>query len=120
MSNLGTYQVMTTVAKRMGGPGYLLIACGGAGYCILRVAEAGGKKAVKAYKMHKETKEKEASPTYSIVVPYSDKFGLQLKAGDRVRIVETDGDSYLIDKLGDKNNPYFISGEKLKAIVSQG
>jgi hypothetical protein len=44
MSNLGTYQIMTTIAKKVGGPISLAIGTLITGYCIGRTAEAGIKK----------------------------------------------------------------------------
>jgi hypothetical protein len=45
-----------------------------------------------------------------------DSDGLVFKVGDKYRILDRDGDSILIEKFGDDNNPYFVSAEFLKKI----
>ena len=47
MSNLGMYQTITTLAKKVGGPKNLIILTMGAGYVVFRSGEAVVKKAVK-------------------------------------------------------------------------
>ncbi len=42
--------------------------------------------------------------------------GLQFKVNERFKVLEADGDAVLIEKIGDMNNPYFISGDFLKEI----
>ena len=44
MGNLGGYQMMTSLAKKVGGPMALLITTLGGGYVVGRAAEAGGMK----------------------------------------------------------------------------
>lgn len=41
MGNLDTYQAMTSLAKKVGGPKALLAATAVAGYVVIRNAEAG-------------------------------------------------------------------------------
>ena len=47
MSNLGLYQMMTTVAKRVGGPLRFLGIVAAGGYVVLRPLETAGKWLVK-------------------------------------------------------------------------
>ncbi len=42
--------------------------------------------------------------------------GLQFKVNKRFKVLEADGNAVLIEKIGDMNNPYFISGDFLKEI----
>ena len=42
--------------------------------------------------------------------------GLEFKIGDQFRVLESDKDAILIEKIGDNNNPYFVSAELLKNI----
>lgn len=42
--------------------------------------------------------------------------GVQFKVNEQFKVLETDGDAVLIEKKGDMNNPYFISGDFLKEI----
>lgn len=50
MGNLSWYQLMTTLAKKVGGPKILLVLVATGGYAIIRTVEAGGKKVVKLVK----------------------------------------------------------------------
>ena len=118
MGNLGMYQVLTKTAKMMGGPGYLILGIGTAGYLVIRGIEAGTKGIVKEVKRRKDAGKDEVGTRYTVNKEYRDDHGLRLRKGDRVRVIETDGDSYLIEKAGDDNNPYFISGELLKTLVT--
>ncbi len=45
-----------------------------------------------------------------------DSNGLVFKVGDNFRILNHDADAILIEKLGDDNNPYFVSADFLKQI----
>ena len=36
--------------------------------------------------------------------------------GDKFKVLESDGDAVLIEKIGDLTNPYFVSAELLKDI----
>ena len=42
--------------------------------------------------------------------------GMILESGDSFNVLESDGDAVLIEKIGDSNNPYFVSSELLKEI----
>ena len=117
MSNLGGYQLLTTFAKKVGGPGKLVLAIAGGGYVIFRAVEAGGKtiyKKVKKVKADNKAKIKE----YIVLNDGTDEQGLKFKAGDKVRVLETADDAILIEKVGDKNNPYFVSIDFLKTITA--
>ena len=39
-----------------------------------------------------------------------------LNVGDAYRILESDGESVLIEKIGDTNNPYFVSADFLRSV----
>ena len=65
MGNLGWYQLMTTVAKKVGGPKVLfgLLAVGG--YAVIRTVEAGGKKVIKLVKKeNKDISDKKSLKSY--------------------------------------------------------
>lgn len=63
---------------------------------------------------HKKNKQKDLG-TYNVRKDSEiQKIGLKLKSGDRIRVLATDEDSILIEKIGDKNNPYFVSFDFLK------
>jgi hypothetical protein len=119
MGNLGTYQLMTTIAKKVGGPAALLIATLGSGYILGRTTEAGGKKAFKALVA---AFKKGSTPCatkgqlFKVVSDGEDSSGLKLSAGDEYRVLECDSDAILIEVLSDPDNPYFVSSDFLTTI----
>lgn len=119
MSNLGSYQMLTTVAKKVGGPKNLiaLIACGG--YLSVRLVEAASRKVFKLIKTSLEHNQKNLEVTetiYEIICDGKDSCGLVFCIGDKYKVLESDGKAVLIEKLGDKNNPYFVSSDFLRKI----
>ena len=118
MSNLGAYQWITTTAKKVGGPVNLLLLTGTAGAALYKSSEIVVKKCIKTINAIQtakpviETKEK----LHPVTSSGKSNEGLQFAVGDQFRILETDGDSVLIEKIGDKNNPYFVSVELLHKI----
>lgn len=120
MSNLGAYQKFTTLAKKFGGvekfiglivAGSTTIgAAGGIGAFI------GGLKIVKKLKAKKEVSTKKNDIIYKITTPGESNEGLKFEVGNEFRVLETDGDAILIEKLGDKNNPYFVDKKLLNKI----
>ena len=115
MGNLGGYQILTTVAKKLGGPGRLVAVTMAGGYVVFRIAEAAGKT---IYQKVKEirTERIERIKTYTVITDATDQQGLVFKKGDRFNVLESDGDAILIELIGNKNNPYFVSKEFLKDI----
>lgn len=55
---------------------------------------------------------------YTIQNDGTDSQGLTFKTGDKIRVLETADDAVLIEKVGDKNNPYFVSADFLKTITT--
>jgi len=114
MSNLGRYQAMTTIAKKVGGPTVLAAMTFVGGYLVLRPAEAGAKKAARVIKGRSApcaTKGKVFR-----VHAVGEESGLQIRVGDEYRVLECDGDAILIEVLGDPHNPYFVSSRFLRSI----
>lgn len=110
MGNLGWYQLMTTVAKKVGGPKQLLALVAAGGYVIIRGVEAGGKKVIKLVK--KDNKEKSTSkvlPAYKFIIDGKDDKGLIFSSGDVFYVAARHDDVILIEKEKDDNNPYFVS-----------
>lgn len=117
MSNLGAYQWMTTAAKRVGGPVNLLILAGTTGAAIYKGSEIVVKQCLKTIKTRKATKLAEAKKVlYEVTLDSRSNEGLEFVVGDKFRVLEADGDSVLIEKIGDTNNPYFVSAEILRRI----
>lgn len=119
MGNLGWYQLMTTVAKKVGGPKQLLALVAAGGYVIIRVVEAVGKKVIKLVK--KDNKEKYTSkvlPAYKFIIDGKDDKGLIFSSGDVFYVAARHDDVILIEKEKDDNNPYFVSVDWLMKVSS--
>lgn len=118
MSNLGFYQLMTKFAKKVGGPVNLLLLVAGGGAIIgSGVTAAGlGIKEKVAANNEKKNIEMAANIIRTVQIEAQSKEGLLFKVRDQFRVLEVDGDAALIEKLGDNNNPYFVSAEFLKSI----
>ena len=118
MSNLGLYQTMTTMAKAVGGPLNLAgcVAGGGA------LAGAGLTATIilimqkVAEKQEERQREAETAFVYTVHRDGQSNEGLVFKTGDQFKVLFVHDDAVLIEKLGDSNNPYFVSSELLKAI----
>lgn len=118
MSNLGWYQLITKWSKAVGGPKVFLALVAASGYGIVRVAEAGGKKLIKLVKREKEPKTN--LKVYSFTVDGNNSNGLKFISGDEFCVAASDGDSILIEKKDDNNNPYFVSNAWLKGVSNYG
>lgn len=119
MSNLGTYQWITTAAKKVGGPVRLLLLVAGSGYLIIRSAEFGGKQIYRIIKGHKgKTFSKITSNAleYTVTKEGVSNENIKFSVGEKFCILEADGDAILVDKKGDPNSPYFVSKELLMSI----
>lgn len=114
MGNLGLYQWMTRTAKKVGGPGNFLVLIGVAGAITERGVEIFIKKVVKKIKARNVSNFKEKF--YKVTFPGETNEGVEFLIGDQIRVLEVDGDSVLIEKNGDKNNPYFVSANLLRKI----
>lgn len=114
MSNLGWYQVMTTAAKKVGGPKNLFLLTLGAGGAIYKCGEVIVKKAYRTVKSL--TDKAEMSQVYKVIADGKDGKNLMLNVGDTYRVLESDGESVLIEKIGDSNNPYFVSADFLRSV----
>lgn len=123
MSNLGAYQWITSASKKVGGPINLLLLTGTAGatagIALYKACEIGVKKCAKAIKSHQATTDRNSESQYihySVQKPGVSNEGIEFPVGSQYRVLETDGDSVLIEKIGDQNNPYFVSAEFLSSI----
>ena len=119
MSNLGDYQRMTILAKKVGGPKNLAVIIAGAGAVASVALYKGGeivKEKVRKKKNKEKLKETSDSIVYSITVDGVSDDGLEFKIGDQFRVLETVKNAVLIEKIGDDNNPYFVSVEFLEMI----
>ncbi len=109
--------MMTTLAKKFGGPKNLFLLTGVAGAGVYKVGEITVKKVLKMAKENKKNKQKIFNTkVYTVLSPRKANEGVKFVAGDQFKVLETDGDSVLIEKILDKNNPYFVSAELLRSI----
>jgi hypothetical protein len=120
MSNLGKYQTITTMAKKLGGvdPLIAIVALGGAlvSYPVLRSIEEIIKSGVNKHKASQQKKDATTSIMYTVSKVGKSNEGLQFNIGDTFRVLEQDGNAVLIEKIGDANNPYFVAFDFLKSI----
>lgn len=114
MSNLGLYQKITTYSKKVGGPINFLLLVASGGYGVGRIIEVGIKKTVKTIKNH--SKDKLSPKLYYVHSMGKSSEGLIFNVGDSYQVLERDKDAVLIKKIGDTNNPYFVSADLLYSI----
>ena len=107
---------MTTWAKKMGGPVRLFTAVAVGGYVLGRTVEAGGKQIVKGVKKHIKNKKTTSTEFYVVHTEGTSNEGLHFSINDRFRVLEIAEDAVLIEKIGDSNNPYFVSAALLHSI----
>jgi len=109
MANFKHYQFVSTVSKRFGGPVNFLLCVAIGGYFVIRTGESVVKKLLINKTQYK------TQPIYSISKSFTEG-DLILNIGDKIRILDNNEDCILIEKIGDKNSPYFILGDTLKEI----
>ncbi|SPC38243.1 hypothetical protein [Latilactobacillus fuchuensis] len=119
MSNLGWYQLLTTIAKKVGGPKVLIGLLLAGGYGIGRVTEASGKKIVKIIKKTDSKEEsllKKKLKKYTFTTSGKGDIGLEFNKDELFVVVVTHGASVLIEKERDTNNPYFVDVKWLETV----
>lgn len=118
MSNLGTYQLMTTLAKKVGGPKKFLLIVAATGWIVLRSGEASAKAIISKFRNapHTSSDYQHLGEAFAVTDTTEIAEGLILNEGSTFHVLERDQDSVLIAVPGDKNNPYFVSAEKLSKI----
>lgn len=119
MGNLGGYQWLTTVAKKVGGPKNLVLIIAGTGAVAYKSSEVLAKKVIK--EIRKKFTEKKLIlesdiQVYVVTTPIAINEDLAFENGEHFKVLESDGDAVLIEKIGDANNPYFVSADLLKKI----
>lgn len=122
MSNLGAYQWVTTISKKVGGPFQLLGIAAISGYAVFRGIEAGGKYIYKLVKKNANsiTEESPNAVKCKVKVAGTSNEGVHFDIGEEIYVLETDGEAVLIDKIGDPDSPYFISKGFLYQILDKG
>ena len=123
MSNLRGYQVLTTVAKKVGGPGKLVaLVTGGsavAGGIAFKSGEfviLKGKKAIAKRRDQSKKLNESTQIIYTVKQDGESNDGLIFNRGDLFKVLESDGDTILIELIGNESNPHFISKDLLEQI----
>ena len=123
VGNLGGYQTAVQLIKALGGPAKAAVVgvtvVGTAGYGVLRLAEAGGKRGIEALK---HTIKKRNAPcelkdrVFTVRADGKDDHGLEFKAGAEYKVLECSDNAILIELVGDDDNPHIVSGAFLATI----
>lgn len=117
MGNLGWYQLMTTLAKKVGGPKNLFLLVAAGGYTIVRSVETGGKIVYRLVKNKSKSTSQESSLEICAFTENGiGENGLSFSSGDKFFIAEIHDDAVLIEKENDDNNPYFVSANWLQTV----
>jgi hypothetical protein len=105
---------MTTTAKKFGGPYGLAAFIALAGYGVGKIIEISFKTGAR----YVEAKKKPDQPNRLIEVTSAGTDGsdLAFREGDSYRILYSDEDMVLIEKVGDTNNPYMVSPDFLRTV----
>lgn len=130
MSNLGGYQVITTLIKRVGGPenamklaaavGGLLLVAGGAAHAGMQKATPALKKKAEQlfenWRSRAGSVDRLAGSVYTVTAAAESDQGVSFKIGDTFRVLERDADAVLIELIGNDENPWVIAADLLAEI----
>ena len=118
MSNLGWYQILTTAAKKVGGPKQLigLLVGGGALLGGGAVACVSALKKKITSELEKKRNIEKAAEIYTVCVEGTSNEGLHFKVNDKFKVLYNDGDTGLVEIIGDSNSPYIVSLQFLSSI----
>lgn len=112
MSNLGGYQIITTLIKKVGGPKNAFRLCGLVAAGILKGGVEIGKR-MERKKTEKASSNDLSDRLYTVTAEIACGGGLTLKPGNTFRVVARNEDAVLIEVIGDDDNPYQVSPELL-------
>lgn len=107
---------MTTWAKRLGGPDRFMGTLLGTGFVVGVVVAESSHIIMRKINGDLDAKKNDTAIIYTVRLDDMGDECLSLKIGDKFRILELDGEAALIEKLGDCNNPYFVSADFLRKI----
>ena len=136
MSNLGNYQRIIELSKKVGGPERFVAAVLAVGAIIGVSTDRAGTQAVKVGKAAINTRrtkkaQRAAKPVirerntsgatkgrlFAVTADGVDSSaGLSVRSGESFRVLESDGDAILIEVIGNANNPYMVSGHFLAKV----
>lgn len=120
MSNLGWYQSMVEVAKKVGGPKNLFflifgggVATGLTGVEIVKII----KKIIGKLRRSTDNGKINKAVIYKIKRDSTSNEGLKLKKGEKIRLLAIDGDAVFIERIDDINSPYVVSKNFIMPLV---
>lgn len=125
IGNLGAYQVMTMLAKKVGGPIGLLLLTLGAGGISGGVVAYSGRDKIEGFFTNIKQKTRLGArkdtlevQEYKYECTSDSKISkeLTLKCGDRFAVLWTDEDKALLCVKGAPKNPYFVSRASLEKV----
>lgn len=130
MSNLGGYQIITTLIKRVGGPdnamklaaaagAFLLVAGGAAHAGVQKAAPALKKKAqhlLEKWRSRTGSVDRLVGSVFTITVATETDQGVSVSVGDKFCVLERDADAVLIELIGNDENPWVVSADLLAVI----
>lgn len=139
VGNLGGYQLITTAIKRLGGPtkaamkigGGLVAILAGTGAISYSAGEKNGEKKAIA-KMRGQAKgvklvpvdmgpsKSNPSADYLVAKDATSSDGTSFATGDKLRVMDSDGDAVMVERIGDENSPYWVSRDFLESISGNG
>lgn len=130
LSNLGGYQVITTLIKSVGGPENakkLAVAAGGALFVAGWATHAGVQKVTPVVKeqtvrllakwrSRADSTDGLAGLVFTVTSAAESDQGVSFGIGDAFRVLERDTDAVLIELIGNENNPWVIPADLLAEI----
>ena len=122
MSNLGDYQRIVELIKKVGGPAAAkryavlgaagLVAIGGLAHKGVQTAGPLVRNWLDSLKRPDEL----SGASYVVRSAGTDEQGLELAVGDLLRVLERDDDAVLIEVVGRDDNPWVVSAKLLEQV----
>lgn len=135
VGNLGGYQILTTVIKRLGGPTKAAVKIGSAFAALIGgtyfwgekngkkkvIAEMRGQaKGVKLVTVDMGPSKSKPSVEYLVAKDATSSDGTSFATGDKLRVMDSDDDAVMVERIGDENSPYWVSRDFLESISGHG
>jgi hypothetical protein len=114
MSNLGAYQTATTWCKKVGGVGNMTVILMVLGYGCGKIVEISGRAIAKRIRAKKETNQQ--VELIEVTSSGTDSSGLLLNEGDTYRVLYSDENMVLVEKIGAEDNPHMVSPDFLRSV----
>ncbi|PRZ40900.1 hypothetical protein CLV47_11365 [Antricoccus suffuscus] len=116
--NLGGYQVLVTVVKKLGGPATATAAVATALVAVGSTGTLGAQKIIQRLKGDRRSQSQASNePSWIEVVDHvANDNGITLEVGARFRVIATTDDTVVIEIEGHKDNPHVVAGDYLASI----